>query len=294
MKKPMMIALAITIVASTSAPAQVVYTKRTAPAAYLGIRFDEKVEPEGDTQRESITVRNVSKDSPAQKAGMRAGDEILRVNGMAASNGKFRALAGILAVGDTVRLRIRRDGRESDVTIIAAPRPAGYGEFSRELVIAPDSVRHLMLRYLDAARVHLDSLRLPTIRVPGEFDFGLRVAPKLPDPRLWKPDLAPDVVFHSMQLGARSIAGAEFSEMDPALAQYFDGRRGLLTLRVVPETPADRAGLKPGDIVLEAKDRTVQRVSDLRAIVAANPDGMKLDIWRKGQARTLELKTRLR
>jgi hypothetical protein len=101
-------------------------------------------------------------------------------------------------------------------------------------------------------------------------------------------DLGPGAIFHSIELGSRSVGGAEFSEMSAELAQYFNGQRGLLTLRVVPETPADRAGLQGGDVVLKAKDRTIQSVSDLRAIIAANPDGVKLEISRKGKAQTLE------
>ena len=81
--------------------------------------------------------------------------------------------------------------------------------------------------------------------------------------------------------------------MDPGLADYF-GATGLLALKVLPETPADRAGLQPGDVVVKAKDRAVRTVAELRSIIAANPDGVKLEVRRKGQTRTLELKTRAR
>ena len=70
--------------AGTNADAQVVYTRRDVPAAYLGISFGETVERMGDSQKQSIKVQEISKDSPAEKAGMKVGDEILRVNGMAA------------------------------------------------------------------------------------------------------------------------------------------------------------------------------------------------------------------
>jgi S1-C subfamily serine protease len=102
------------------------------------------------------------------------------------------------------------------------------------------------------------------------------------------------MIFRSMELGARAIGGAELTEMDPSLAAYFNVDRGVLTLHVVPETPADRAGLQAGDVIVKAKDRPVYRVSDLRAIVASNPDGVKLEVLRKGQKQTLELKTIMR
>jgi membrane-associated protease RseP (regulator of RpoE activity) len=316
------LAIALSVASAAQADAQVVYSRRSAPAAYLGIGFGETVERSGDTQKETIRVQSVSKDSPAEKAGMKVGDQILRVNGLAATNGKFGALASTLAVGDTVKLRIVRDGNERDMTIVAAARPAGYGMIRREIVIDGDSIRGRIRDYLDSARVHLDGLNLPSIRVTPGDTFTMRIAPygrMMPDslfvqrdsslmrifrsrpgegllpPGEWTEfhrELGPGNVFHIGELGSRSVAGAEFNEMDEALAEYFNGKRGLLTLRVAPETPADRAGLQSGDVVVKAKDRTVQTVQDLRAIIAANPEGVKLEISRKGQVRTIEIKTK--
>lgn len=301
MRKSILFAIAVAIVVPGVADAQVVYTKKTGPSGYLGLSFREEVIAEGGVKTtETIRVGQVSKDSPAEKAGVKAGDEILRINGLIATNGKFAAIARTLAEGDTVKLRIKREGKESDVTIVAAARPAGYG-FTREITIAPDSIRRRMMKYLDSARVHLDSLRLPNIYVHRDRDsaFTFRIAPHgaMHDSLIFRRDIGevgPGAIFHSMELGARAIGGAEFSEMNDGLAQYFNGKRGLLTLRVTPETPADRAGLQPGDVVLKAKDRAIEKISDLRSIIAANPEGVKLEISRKGQVRTLELKTRHR
>lgn len=315
----------LAVVTFADASAQVAF-RRSGPVGYLGISFGEQVTSDGSKHVEKILVREVSKDSPADKAGVKADDEILRVNGMVATNGKFRALAGTLVEGDTVRLRVKRDGKERDVTIVAAKRPEGLRWTQRDIVIAPDSVRRLMLRYLDSARVQLDSVRLPNIIIRRDGDstvtfrfdgrgraFGDSLAFRydslgknffrgyaergnwLPDVmELHDVELRPGAIFHSIEVGARAIGGAEFSEMDDALAQYFNGQRGILTLKVIKETPADRAGLQPGDVVLKANGRAVQKIVDLRSIVAANRDAVKLEISRKGQVRTLELKPRQR
>lgn len=320
MKKTIVMTIALAILASNAATAQVVI-RRSGPVGYLGISFGEQVTSDGSTRVEKIHVREVSKDSPAEQAGVKANDEILRVNGMVATNGKFRALAGTLVEGDTVRLRVRRDNKERDITIVAAKRPEGPGWTRREIVVATDSVRRLMLRYLDSARVHLDSIRVPNIYIEADSSFRMRFkgsgrlhadslffrrdsssGPVIeffhgrPAERITElhGELAPGAIFNSIELGTRSIGGAEFSEMDEALAQYFNGQRGILTLKVIAETPADRAGLQPGDVVLKANGRAVQKIVDLRSIVAANRDGVKLEISRKGQIRTLELKPRQR
>lgn len=306
---------------ANSADAQVVFARKSGPQGYMGIRYDEEYEQRNDQSMQRVIVRDVSKDSPAEKAGIKAGDEIIRINGLAAGNGKFTAIAGTLAEGDTVHLRLKREGKERNVTLVAAARPAGMLSGSREYVVSADSVRRLMRVFIDSARFHLDSLRLPRIRVaPGDSSFDIRIERfrGMPgDSLMWRGDsamgrafrmmpgdgllprewrfereLGPDVILHSMELGRSSISGAEFTPMEPGLAEYFGNQRGLLTLRVAPETPADRAGLQSGDVVLKANGRVVQRISDLRAIVAGNPEGVKLDIMRKGQARSIDLKTR--
>ncbi|HEX6559886.1 MAG TPA: PDZ domain-containing protein, partial [Longimicrobiales bacterium] len=261
-----------------AAPAHAQQATKNVRSGYLGLRFEEVME-RGDQTGDHVIVREVSRESPAEKAGVQSGDEIVRVNGLVPTNGKFSAMARTLVEGDTVRLRVKRAGKERDLTVIAAARPANYGFLTREIVIAPDSVRHLMLRFLDSARVHLDSLRLPSIRImPGDSMIDLQIMPlhRMLRDSVWmrgdstwlrfsqsdaagrdgdhfERELGPGTVFRFAELGARSIGGAELTELDPAMHDYFKVDRGLLVLRVAPETPADRAGLEPGDVVVKAK-----------------------------------------
>lgn len=66
----------------------------------------------------------------------------------------------------------------------------------------------------------------------------------------------------------RSVAGAEFEALSPELAAFFEGaEEGLLCLRVVSGTPADRLGLRPGDVVVEVGGRPVAGIDDLRAAI---------------------------
>lgn len=315
--------LAAVVMTASAANAQQA-RKAAGQPGYLGIRYNEVLQEDNAGKSEAhVTVGEVSKDSPAEKAGIKAGDEIIRINGLTAANGKFTAIARTLTVGDTVRLRIERAGKEREYTVVAAPRPAMLAYGTREIRIAPDSVRRLMLKYLDSARVHLDSLKLPgmDIRIYRDDD-SINIMPfrrmfrdsvwikgdstghvfrylpqgSLPPDVVFEREiggeLGPGMVFRSIDLGARSIGGAELTELDPAMVDYFKVDHGLLVLRVVPQTPADRAGLEPGDVVIKAGDRSVTRVADLRAIVAGNPEAVKLEILRKGERKTLELKTR--
>ena len=70
-----------------------------------------------------------------------------------------------------------------------------------------------------------------------------------------------------------------------AQALGLDAVQGLVVTEVEPGTPAAKAELRPGDVILKANGKTVQQVSDLESIVqAAEQKGVVLLlIKRKGQ-----------
>lgn len=97
-----------------------------------------------------------------------------------------------------------------------------------------------------------------------------------------------------ISLGNRAVAGAEFEEMNEGLASYFATDEGLLVLRVSRGTPAGRAGLEPGDVVLEANDRPVRTVEELRSAVARAEGGpertVNLAVLRQGRSEEVVLR----
>lgn len=320
------LAVALAAAATTQLDAQTAIYRRSSneKAGYLGFRFTETTSMGSNQARvDKIIVGDVLKDSPAEKAGLKAGDEIMRVNGLVATNGKFSALSRTLEEGDTIVLHVKREGKERDLTVVAGKRP---NEMSYYAVVTPDSVRRLTWRYLDSARVQLDSLHLPDITIlRSDSMLDLRVMPGgrwVQDSLFFKRDSAawrvfreregdrlrmlppqmewerieggPGMIFRTTELGARSIGGAELTELDPAMQDYFKTDHGVLTLRVASETPAARAGLQPGDVIVKIDDRAVRTVAELRRAISAKPEGVKLEVIRKGSTKTLELKTRAR
>lgn len=314
------IVLAVTLVVGSAAQthAQVRTMAIISEKAYLGLKFSEQSVVSNGVRTDRVVVADVMKDSPAEKAGLKANDEILRVNGMIATNGKFVALAGTLQEGDTVKLRVKRGGTERDYTIVAAKRPNDMFAWR----LSTDTVRHLMRRYLDSARVHLDSMNLPDITIiKSDSLFDVRVVPfprimndsllfkrdsatirvfreragdrlRMLPPEIWNTDVGPGMIFHSYELGSRSVGGAELTEVDPAMIDILKTDRGLLTLRVAPETPASRAGLRPGDVIVKANGREVRSVDELRFHIREKAEPVKIEVLRKGSKRMLELKTR--
>lgn len=49
--------------------------------------------------------------------------------------------------------------------------------------------------------------------------------------------------------------------------------RGVMVLAVKPDTPADRAGIRPGDVIIEVNERPVANVDDVESRIADMPDG---------------------
>jgi len=85
--------------------------------------------------------------------------------------------------------------------------------------------------------------------------------------------------------------GVAIQEVSQSLAQSFglDKPRGALVAAVEPGGPADKAGIKPGDVLLSVNGKAVDRSAELPPLVAAVKPGTKanFDVWRDGAKRTI-------
>ncbi|HSW12338.1 MAG TPA: DegQ family serine endoprotease [Solimonas sp.] len=70
------------------------------------------------------------------------------------------------------------------------------------------------------------------------------------------------------------LKGASFSPLDDAARQAAGDTRGVLVQSVEPRSPAARAGLRPGDIVIGVNRRPVQDLEDFSKL--ANPQAAEL------------------
>lgn len=87
--------------------------------------------------------------------------------------------------------------------------------------------------------------------------------------------------------------GVTIQELTQELASSFglDKPEGALVSSVAKASPAEKAGIEAGDVILKFNDKTISRSADLPPLVAALAPGSpaKLEIWHKGRAKTITL-----
>jgi serine protease Do len=94
---------------------------------WLGVSVQENDAPEG-ARPVGVTIASVDRTGPAARAGVRPGDLILSVNGekVDTTRGVIRTIAA-MAPGNAVRLQIKRQGRDLDISVPVGRRPNGQG-----------------------------------------------------------------------------------------------------------------------------------------------------------------------
>jgi serine protease Do len=91
----------------------------------------------------------------------------------------------------------------------------------------------------------------------------------------------------------RGRLGVTIQEVNAPLAQSFGLERphGALVSAVEPSTPAEKAGLQVGDIILKYDGKPIDRSADLPLLVADTQPGkqVSVEVWRKGSAKQLSV-----
>jgi len=201
-----------------------------------------------------VRVTNVIRKSPAEQAGLREGDVILKIDGREVRDGDYLAREiRNHRPGEEVRLEIERNGKTQEIK-------AKLGAYPEE-----------------EARRELE-LWLP------EF---FRSWPAVPPERPARPSEWPRI------LERRRFIGIYPEEIGSELANYFGVKegRGLLVTRIEKDSPAERAGVKVGDVIVRADGQTVETVDQLSSLIQRKKKGDKvqLEIVRDRKPLSLEV-----
>jgi putative serine protease PepD len=104
--------------------AQQLISSGTAKHAYLGVSSKDDVVNDGSAKRAAAVVVNVVSGTPADKAGLQAGDAIIAIDGKAI-DGSLSLVAQVRerTVGDKVIIKIVRNGQSKDLSATLTSKP---------------------------------------------------------------------------------------------------------------------------------------------------------------------------
>ena len=91
----------------------------------------------------------------------------------------------------------------------------------------------------------------------------------------------------------RGRIGVHIQEIDQTLAQSFgmDKSQGALVSKVEPGGPAEKAGIRSGDVILSVDGESIDQMTELPAVIAVKKPGSKsaIEIWRDGKKQQLNV-----
>ena len=191
-------------------------------SGYLGVSIEEitaeKAKELKLAAERGVYISEVSEDSPAAKAGLKAGDIVTEFNGQRVEGTvQFRRMVRETPAGRTVQLTVWRDGRSQN---LSAQLGSARDRVMRGMCISPPDIHIEMPRFEAFAMV-----------------------------------------------GRTPLLGIQADDISGQLGTYFgvpDGE-GILIREVREDSPAAKAGLKAGDVIIKVDGERVKTTSDLRA-----------------------------
>jgi len=81
--------------------------------------------------------------------------------------------------------------------------------------------------------------------------------------------------------------GIQMADLTPGLRNqigYTTGPNGIAVIAVVPGSPADKAGLEPGNVILSVDGKAYTKTADLVKYIAGKKPGsvVRIDLWAQG------------
>ncbi len=213
------------------------------------------------------TIESVDPGSPAEKAGLQAGDMLISINAQ-----DFRKnpipIGSLLVPGRQIVFKYRRDDVERRSAMQVAVRPESARASYERLVIIGPAHRERERQRIEAMNRNVRS----TVPVPP----GLLMAP----------------IPFGTGTPSIGIAGAELTQLNDGLRDVLKVKgEGVFVINVMIGTPAGESGLRSGDVIVRAANEAIQNPGELiRLMRAATDKSLMLRILRKEKAQTLTLR----
>ena len=196
-------------------------------------------------------------DSPAAKAGLKENDVVLEINGQRVEGAEqFRRMIHEIPAGRTANLTVWRDGRSQNIKVTIGKPEAN------NLKVLPG--------------------------MPKSFSFRMPDLPVMPD--LSGLD---HLRTFTMVSPGHALLGIDAESLEGDFGHYFgapDGE-GVLVRGVFANSPAEKAGLKVGDVITSINGERVRGTGELREKLLTKRDdkSIKLGVVRNKTELTLSV-----
>jgi PDZ domain-containing secreted protein len=221
------------------------------------------------SQVRGVGVTRIVKDSPAEKAGLRKDDVILRVDGENISSvRKLNRIVSELAPDQSVKITVSRGGSEQDIT-------ATIGKRSNNFFAGGDL-------YKGQPRVWKWEGN-----EPKEWKFE--------GPLFNRGDLLENNGDLAFMLSNSRRIGVSTMQLTKQLADYFGitGGKGVLVTAVTDDGPAAKAGVRAGDVITAVDGEAIDSPGDISRAVSRKKEGdVTLTVIRNKAQQTIRVTPR--
>jgi serine protease Do len=212
-------------------------------ASWLGVESQEITSEKAKELKlpaeRGVLLERIVPDSPAAKAGLKDNDVITEINGQRVEGAaQFRRMIHEIPAGRSVQFTVWRDGKAQSIGVTLGK-----------------SEDHGNMWFKTAPRAF--SFQLPNIEMP-------EVAPM--------PDM--DMGAYGVLAGSRPRLGIDAEDLSGQFGAYFgapDGE-GVLVREVNSGSPAEKAGVKSGDVITSLNGERIRSLGDLREKLAGKRD----------------------
>src|SRR6202140_2874720 len=212
-------------------------------ASWLGVESQEisseKAKELKLPAERGVLLERIVPDSPAAKAGLKDNDVITEINGQRVEGAaQFRRMIHEIPAGRSAQFTVWRDGRAQTMSVtLGKSEERGNMWFKT---------------------------------APRAFSFEL--------PKIEIPEVAPmpgmDWEGYGMLAGSRPRLGIDAEDLSGKFGAYFgapDGE-GILVREVNSGSPAEKAGVKSGDVITSLNGERIRSLGDLREKLAGKRD----------------------
>lgn len=239
---------------------------------YLGVQTvgitNENLSQFGLREARGVGIEKVLEKSPAEQAGLQKGDVIIRFDGEEVkSSTKLSRLIAEVSPDQKARLTILRGGQEQEITVTMGKRQPFVFERGQAFPSLQSMPNMQSMPAMPEFKLNDEMFKGQTFQFPKDGNFVWNFA------------------------GGRRI-GIMSEELTKQLGDHFgvaDGK-GVLVTEVREGSPAAKAGIKAGDIIVEANGKPTADATELVRQINAKKEGdMEITFVRDKNRQTVKV-----